>query len=132
MYKFLAISLLSFFIASISHASIVGKGLFCANEKGNNPFFGYFKDSKTFELFGISGYEITVKERLYTLDGTKTIRVDISRSNYIYYYINRQTLKIRREMNFSPFATCVVANSRMELIRQIQSIINKAKNKNKI
>ena len=123
MYKFLAITLASFFITSISHASVEGKGLFCADEKGNNPKFIYFKDSRNFEYFSINGYEITTRERPYTLEGTKTIKLDYPTT---YYRINRQTLKAPGSI------TCAVANSRQQLISKIQSIIDKAKNKNKI
>ena len=125
MYKFLTISLLSFFITSISHASVEGKGLFCADEKGNNPKFIYFKDSRTFEDFSINGYEVTKRDSPYILQGTKTIRLKYPGK---YYYINRQTLK----GTYDSSITCAVANSRQQLISKIQSIIDKAKSKNKL
>tara|TARA_B110001469_G_C9455248_1_gene229744 strand:- start:67 stop:450 length:384 start_codon:yes stop_codon:yes gene_type:complete len=127
MYKFLAITLASFFITSISHASVEGKGLFCADEKVNNPLFLYFKDSTTFQSFSIKGYEIFKIERPYTLDGAKTIEVNFP---HAYYRINRQTLKISRGNR--AMGTCAVVNSRQDLISKMQSFINKAKNKNKI
>lgn len=128
MYKFLAITLASFFITSISHASVEGKGLFCAGyEEVNNPLFLYFKDSTTVQSFSIKGYEIFRIERPYTLDGAKTIVVDLRDA---YYSINRQTLKISH--GNSAMGTCAVVNSRQDLISKMQSFINKAKNKNKI
>ena len=127
MYKFLAITLVSFFITSISHASVEGKGLFCADEKGNNPLFLYFKDSTTFQSFSIKGYEIFKIERPYTLDGAKTIVVDFSHADY---RINRQTLEI--SWGNSALGTCGVVNSRQKLISNVQRLIDKSKNKNKI
>ena len=127
MYKFLAISLLSFFIASISYASVEGKGLFCADEQGNKSKFIYFKDSSTFESFSINGYEITTRQWAYNLEGTKTIRLDYPGA---FYYVNRQTLTLKRD--YASSTTCAVANSRQQLISKIQSIIDKAKSKNKL
>ena len=91
----------------------------------------FFKDSSTFESFSINGYEITTRQWAYNLEGTKTIRLDYPDA---YYYVNRQTLTLKStyvtENNIS--TTCAVANSRQQLISKIQSIIDKAKSKNKL
>ena len=127
MYKFLAITLVSFFITSISHASVEGKGLFCADVKVNDPLFFYFKDSTTFQSFSIKGYEIFQIERPYTLDGAETIVLNLP---HAYYQINRQTLEI--SWGNSALGTCGVVNSRQKLISNVQRLIDKSKNKNKI
>lgn len=88
-------------------------------EDGSFRTYIYFKNSTTADTFSIKGYEIKAKDTPYSLHGTDSIFI----KNFD--PINRETLKSRH-------LVCSVVNSRQEIIKKLQSIIDKAKSKNKI
>lgn len=122
---------LTFFFASSSNASVVGKGLSCKVSENNLffvqdfPLFYYFFDENLYENFSIKGYEIVGTLQPYSLVRPNQIKF----SGNLTGILNRETLELRIANNLY---SCKVYRSRNAIIDKMKQIITKAKSNNKL